>query len=108
RASKAMSADRPDVSSWYQGLPLSARRHTIAGVVLLMLTVGGFGAWAAMAPLHGAVLASGSFVATGQNKLVQHLEGGIIRELLVGEGDEVERGQVLAKIDDTGAHDKLT
>ena len=101
-----MSADRP-VSHWYQGLPLSARRHTIAGMALLMLTVGGFGAWAALAPLHGAVLASGSFVATGQNKLVQHLEGGIIRELLVNEGDVVETNQVLLHIDETPAKAKL-
>ena len=55
----------------------------------------------------GAVVASGTFVATGQNKLVQHLEGGILRELLVGEGDEVARGQVLVKIDDTAAKAKL-
>ena len=49
----------------------------------------GFGAWAALAPLDGAVVASGSFVANGQNKQVQHLEGGIIRDLRVREGDIV-------------------
>jgi HlyD family type I secretion membrane fusion protein len=60
-----------------------------------------------MAPLEGAVVASGSFVATGQNKQVQHLEGGIIREMLVGEGDLVEAGQILVRLDDTAAHAKL-
>ena len=54
-----------------------------------------------MAPLDGAVVASGSFVATGQNKHVQHLEGGIIREMLVREGDLVEAGQPLVRLDDT-------
>ena len=45
------------------------------------------------APLAAAVIAQGSFVATGRNKVVQHLEGGIIKELLVEEGDQVELGQ---------------
>ena len=91
---------------WYQGVPLSARRHTIAGVVLLVSSVGAFGAWAGLAPLSGAVVASGSFVATGQNKLVQHLEGGIIRELLVNEGDLVDQNQVIARIDETSPKSK--
>jgi HlyD family secretion protein len=53
------------------------------------------------------VVASGSFVATGQNKQVQHLEGGIIREMLVKEGDAVEASQPLLRLDDTAARSKL-
>ena len=53
----------------------------------------GFGTWALLAPLASAVVASGSFVATGQNKQVQHFEGGIIREILVKEGDLVDANQ---------------
>jgi HlyD family secretion protein len=60
-----------------------------------------------MAPLEGAVVASGSFVATGQNKQVQHLEGGIIREMLVNEGDLVEANQPLLRLDDTAVKAKL-
>ena len=41
----------------------------------------GFGVWGNMAPIAGAVVASGVFVATGQNKIIQHLEGGVIREI---------------------------
>src|SRR5262245_47661138 len=92
---------------WYHGVPMSARRQTIAGVALLLSSVGAFGAWAGLAPLNGAVVASGSFVATGQNKLVQHLEGGIIREIKVNEGDVVEPNQVLVRIDETPARSKL-
>src|SRR6185312_15373237 len=96
-----------EMNPWAQKVPTSAAWPKRVGFALLALWCGGFGAWATFAPLDGAVVASGTFVATGQNKLVQHLEGGIIRELLVGEGDEVERGQVLAKIDDTAAKAKL-
>jgi multidrug efflux pump subunit AcrA (membrane-fusion protein) len=42
-----------------------------------------------MAPIAGAVVASGVFVVTGQNKIIQHLEGGMIREIHVREGDKV-------------------
>ena len=59
--------------------------------------------WAGIAPLEGAVVVSGSFVATGQNKHVQHLEGGILREVLVQEGDLVEAGQPLLRLDATAA-----
>src|SRR5882762_5825475 len=45
--------------------------------------LGGFGYWAATAPLSAAVIAQGSFVATGNNKIIQHLEGGIIKDLMV-------------------------
>src|SRR5207247_2555694 len=65
------------------------------------------GLWAATAPLASAVVASGSFVATGQNKQVQHLEGGIIREILVKEGDVVEANQSLIRLDDTPVKSKL-
>jgi HlyD family type I secretion membrane fusion protein len=60
-----------------------------------------------MAPLSSAVVASGAFVATGQNKQVQHLEGGIIRELLAKEGDVVEAGQILLRLDETSSRAKL-
>jgi HlyD family type I secretion membrane fusion protein len=49
------------------------------------------------------VIAQGSFVATGQNKIVQHLEGGLISELLVSEGDYVRLNQPLVRLDETAA-----
>ena len=67
----------------------------------------GFGVWGNMAPIAGAVVASGVFVVTGQNKIVQHLEGGMIREIYVREGDTVEAGQLLLELDDTAARAEL-
>jgi HlyD family type I secretion membrane fusion protein len=61
----------------------------------------GFGVWGNTAPIAGAVVASGVFVVTGQNKIIQHLEGGVIREIYVREGDRVEAGQVLLDLDET-------
>lgn len=88
---------------WYGEVPRSIRKHTVVGILLLALTFGGFGAWATTAPLAAAIIAQGSFVATGQNKIVQHFEGGIIKELLVSEGDVVVEDQPLVLLDETAA-----
>ena len=73
----------------------------------MAVVVMGFGVWGNMAPIAGAVVASGVFVATGQNKIIQHLEGGVIREIYVHEGDKVQPGQVLLDLDETAAKAEL-
>jgi HlyD family type I secretion membrane fusion protein len=97
----------PGMEIWQREVPKSPRLPTVLGILVLSIGVLAFAAWAAFAPLNGAVVASGSFVATGQNKQVQHLEGGIIRDLLVNEGDPVEAGQVLVRLDETPAQSSL-
>lgn len=89
---------------WYSGVPRSIRNYVLFGVALIAVTFLGFGTWAATAPLSAAVIAPGSFVATGENKIVQHFEGGIVKELLVREGDEVTVGEALLLLDPTAAN----
>ncbi|MGL4236349.1 HlyD family type I secretion periplasmic adaptor subunit [Tabrizicola sp.] len=89
---------------WYEGVPRSVRWHTVLGLLLLVGAVGGFGYWASTAPLSAGLISQGSFVATGKNQIVQHLEGGIIAEILVSEGDEVVTGQPLMRLDQTAAY----
>jgi HlyD family secretion protein len=86
---------------------VGVRQPLVLGLAILVFCIGGFAVWAGLAPLEGAVVVSGSFVATGQNKLVQHLEGGILRDLLIAEGDLVEAGQPLLRLDPTPAQAKL-
>jgi HlyD family type I secretion membrane fusion protein len=88
---------------WYADVPRSIWKHTVFGFALLGLTFGGFGTWALTAPLASAVISQGSFVATGQNKIVQHFGGGVIKELMVSEGDQVTAGQPLVLLDETAA-----
>ena len=102
-----MIQDCPAIHAWHRDVQHSARGPIAIGALILLIWALGFGVWAATAPLASAVVASGSFVATGQNKQVQHLEGGIIRELLVKEGDTVEANQPLVRLDDTVAQSKL-
>jgi HlyD family secretion protein len=94
-----MIGDQP----WHIDLPRSTRGLTMAGMVVIAITVMGFGVWGNTAPIAGAVVASGVFVATGQNKTIQHLEGGMIRDIMVHEGDTVEAGQILVELDQTTA-----
>jgi len=90
-------------ANWYDDVPRSVSRHVTLGVVLMLAAFGGFGVWATQAPLAAAVISQGSFIATGRNKIVQHLEGGIIKEIYVAEGDTVTAGQVLVRMDETAA-----
>ncbi|CDZ47989.1 HlyD family type I secretion periplasmic adaptor subunit [Neorhizobium galegae] len=91
---------------WYSEVPRSVWKQTVTGLALTAIAFGGFGTWAATAPLAAAVIAQGSFVATGRNKIVQHFEGGIIRELLVNEGDQVVENQPVVRLDETASQAK--
>jgi HlyD family secretion protein len=92
---------------WYADVPRSTRLPTLLGIGILSFTLMGFGYWGGVAPIAGAIVTSGAFVATGQNKLIQHLEGGVIQEILVREGDVVEPGQALVELDETGPRAEL-
>jgi HlyD family secretion protein len=97
----------PSIDQWHKGVPTDSRGPIRIGAAILLLCLGGFSVWASVAPLEGAVVVSGSFVATGQNKQVQHLEGGIVREVLVREGQHVEAKQPLIRLDPTAAEARL-
>lgn len=103
-----MSIELPSLDQWHRDVPRSNRKLVLWGGGVLALLSFGFGAWAAYAPLEGAVVASGSFVATGQNKHVQHLEGGIVEEVMVREGELVRKDQVLLRLNETAARTRLT
>lgn len=79
------------------------RGPALAGALVIAAVFGGFGGWAAVAPLSGAVIAPGVVVVEGQRKKVQNLDGGTVAELLVQDGDRVVAGQALMKLDDSRA-----
>jgi HlyD family type I secretion membrane fusion protein len=78
-----------------------------SGLVTLLVSFGGLGSWAALAPLDGAVVGSGTLVVHGNRKTVQHREGGIVETLAVAEGDHVTQGQILIHLDGTQAKANL-
>src|SRR6516164_6345726 len=79
------------------------RSVTRAGNLLVCGFVLGLGTWSTFAPLESAAIAVGVVEAESSRKTVQHLEGGIIREILVADGDVVRAGQTLVRLDGTRA-----
>jgi HlyD family type I secretion membrane fusion protein len=80
-------------------LDLDLRPPIMIGLSLIAVGFFGFMLWAAFAPLHSAVLATGYVAVESQRKVVQHLEGGIVGAIHVGEGAEVEEGALLITLD---------
>ena len=71
-----------------------------SGLAIMALFAGGFGLWASYAPLGAAVQAQGDITFDTKRKTVQHLEGGIVKRILVREGDTVKAGQALIVLED--------
>jgi HlyD family secretion protein len=87
--------------------PISPRTRlrgvTLAGNLLILCFVLGLGTWSGFAPLESAAVASGVVESETSRKTIQHLEGGIIRKILVADGDAVRAGQTLISLEDTKA-----
>ena len=85
----------------------SPKPVALAGYVLIFLTFGVLGSWAAVAKLDSAVVAPGTISLEGNRRVVQHLEGGIIDEIRVAEADTVEEGDVLLRLSSVEAQSNL-
>jgi epimerase transport system membrane fusion protein len=82
-------------------MPTSDRGVRRIGMTIVLVTFGLFGTWAALAPLDNAVYGSGVVTVQNYRKTVQHLEGGIVKELLARDGDNVRKGDPLIVLDDS-------
>lgn len=78
-----------------------ARGAILFGVMMLVLIFGVFGLWAVLAPLDSAAIAPGKVTLDSNKKTIDHLEGGIVSEIDVREGEVVEEGDPLIVLDDT-------
>ena len=96
----AEAKESPTLPSSYDGY----LRFGLATVLLLILVAGGWSAWAS---ISGAVIASGIVTVEGKPKTIQHIDGGIVGEILVRDGDPVEAGEVLIRLDPTAIQASL-
>lgn len=94
-------AGKAQPEDWARDVKTGTGRIAGLGYLALALFAAGFGYWAATVPLSGAAITNGIIAAAGQNQAIQHLEGGIVREVNVREGERVNAGDPLFTLDDT-------
>lgn len=90
----------PDLAATVERGP-RLRAPAIFALAVVLVAFGGFGGWAAVARLDSAAVAPGAVRVESHRKTVQHVDGGIVKRLLVREGDAVKAGGVLLELDDT-------
>ena len=91
----------PTLDSSFADLPTSDRKPRTIGMLIVFVAFGLFGTWSVVAPLGSAALAPGVVTVQTYRKTVQHLEGGIVKELHARDGDVVKVGDPLIVLDDT-------
>lgn len=90
------------------GVSLSIRRPVTNGLLALLALVAGFGLWATLTHLSGAVIAQGQIEVERDRQVVQHPDGGVVAEILVTEGARVSAGQPLLKLDGAALQSEIT
>lgn len=99
-----MNADNGIEGDYFDSLDEKIGRGPIRfGLWTIIVVFGSFFIWASFAPLSTAAVATGNVVLDTDKKTIQHLEGGIIDQILVHEGDYVEAGQALVRLSETAA-----
>jgi HlyD family secretion protein len=78
----------------------SMRGRVIWGMMLAIILLFGIGGWSVFATLSGAIIGSGTVLVDQDLKVIQHIDGGVVREIAVRAGDKVVAGQLLLRLDD--------
>lgn len=100
RPAKAAGTRLPPASGADEVLQAwTARTPLVIGLIAVAVLVFGFGTWAVTTTLSGAIVAPGAIEVEQMRQAVQHPDGGVVEEILVREGDRVEAGQVLIRLD---------
>ncbi|MEL6582351.1 MAG: HlyD family type I secretion periplasmic adaptor subunit [Pseudomonadota bacterium] len=86
----------------------SARTPLIVGLTAVIILVGGFGTWSVVTAIAGAVIAPGQLQVESERQVIQHIDGGIVGELPVNDGDFVTAGDIVMRLDDTDLRSELT
>ncbi|MCZ4352561.1 HlyD family type I secretion periplasmic adaptor subunit [Roseovarius aestuarii] len=77
------------------------------GALAMLVLVGGFGGWATLARIDGAIVTTGQVAMPGNRRIVHHPEGGVVAHLAVSEGAQVSAGDVLVTLDGSALRSQL-
>ncbi len=81
--------------------PFGARRPLVLGFLTLAVLAGGLFGWGVLATLAGAVIAAGEVEVETRDQVVEHIDGGTVKEILVRDGDRVQAGDVVVRLGDS-------
>jgi HlyD family secretion protein len=90
------------------GTRIPVRRPVLLGLVASVILVAGFGLWATMTRISGAIVAPGQIEVERDRQIVQHPDGGVVESILVTEGEAVTAGQTLLRLDGAALRSELT
>lgn len=96
-------SDTPEAQNPVGEVDTNSHSALRKGLLVLIIGFGGFALWASLAPLDAGITADAKVQVLGNRKVVQHLEGGSVDEILVDEGDYVEAGDILVRLNRTRA-----
>ncbi|EEW24125.1 HlyD family type I secretion periplasmic adaptor subunit [Rhodobacter ferrooxidans] len=85
----------------------SATRPLVVGFLTLAVLFGGFGLWSVSTNIAGAIVTSGQIEVEQNRQVVQHPDGGVVAEIAVAEGDTVQAGDLLLRLDGATIHSEL-
>jgi HlyD family secretion protein len=88
---------------WMDAPHPPTRGVLLLGLISMAIFIGGFAAWSFLAPLAEAAMAQGVISVEGEHRIIANQEGGSVQELLVHDGDHVQAGQVLMRMNDVQA-----
>jgi HlyD family secretion protein len=88
---------------WMDAPHPPTRSVVLLGLISMAIFIGGFAAWSFFAPLAEAAMAEGVISVEGEHRVIANQEGGSVQELLVHDGDHVQAGQVLMRMNDVQA-----
>ncbi len=90
------------------GTNISIRRPVLLGLLASIVLILGFGLWATLAKISGAIVAQGQIEVQRDRQIVQHPDGGVVEEILVTEGARVAAGDPLIRLDGAAIRSELT
>ena len=93
----------PSQPDWKQNVPTSTGSVNRKGMLFVAMTLGVFLAWAFLFPLASAVVGDGRVISAGQNKLLQHPSGGVVRKIIASDGAVLKAGDLIAEIEPASA-----
>lgn len=101
RERSSVASDKETVSPALETCDRIYRRSLRSAIAAIIICFGIVGGWMAVARLDSAVVAQGVLENADTTRLIQHLEGGIVREIFVRNGDRVKAGDLLLRLDPT-------